>query len=101
MARFICTLPQLESQTPGFVFLLKINPLSLEDKLRPAGAGYGFCQNRMNFVEQATGLHAAGKQRSVAALPAGALDQGADFKIESIVYFLGHGFHFKQDDDLL
>ena len=54
----------------------------------------------MNFVEQTTGLHAAGKQRSEAALAAGALYQGADFKIESIVYFLGHGFHFKQNNDL-
>ena len=48
----------------------------------------------MNFVQHATGLHAAGKQRSETALPAGALYQCADFKIESIVYFLGHGFHF-------
>jgi hypothetical protein len=85
MARFICTLPQLESQTPGFVFLLKINPLSDDDKLRPASAGYGLCQNSMNFVQQAAGLNAAGKQRSVTALPAGALNKSADFKIELIV----------------
>ncbi len=51
----------------------------------------------MNFVQQTAGLNAAGKQRSVAALPAGALYQGADFKIELIVYFLGHGFHFIQN----
>jgi hypothetical protein len=28
------------------------------------------------------------------ALPAGAFYEGADFKIELIVYFLGHWFHF-------
>jgi hypothetical protein len=28
------------------------------------------------------------------ALQAGALNEGADFKIELIVYFLGHWFHF-------
>jgi hypothetical protein len=63
-------------------------------KLRPAGAGYGFCQDGMNFVQKATGLHALGKQRSVVTVQARTLYEGADFKIKLIVYFLGHGFHF-------
>jgi hypothetical protein len=49
----------------------------------------------MNFVQKAAGLHAAGKQRPVVAVQAGALDEGADFKIEFIVYFLGHWFHYR------
>ena len=48
----------------------------------------------MNFVQQTAGLHASWKQRPVIASPAGAFYQGADFEIELIVYFLGHGFHF-------
>jgi hypothetical protein len=47
----------------------------------------------MNFIQKATGLHALGKQRSVVTLQAGTLYKGADFKIELIVYFLGHWFH--------
>ena len=72
----------LPGKTPG---KLKGDPLPADDKLRPAGAGYRFGQNNMNFIQQAAGLHAAGKQRSAMASQAGALYQGADFKIESIV----------------
>jgi hypothetical protein len=67
-------------------------------KLRPAGAGYGFGQDSMNFVQKATGLHTSGKQLSVVAVQAGTLYEGADFKIELIVYFLGHWFHFRYYD---
>jgi hypothetical protein len=64
-------------------------------RLRPAGAGYGFCQEGMNFVQKTAGLHASGKQRSVTTLQAGAFYKGSDFKIELIIYFLGHRFHFR------
>jgi hypothetical protein len=74
-----------------FIFhLLNFRP----KKLPPAGAGYGFGQNSMNFVKKATGLHALRKQRSVVTIQAGTLYKGADLKIELIVYFLGHWFHY-------
>jgi hypothetical protein len=63
-------------------------------KLPPAGAGYGFGQDSMNFIQKETGLHALGKQRSVVTLQAWTLYKGADFKIELIVQFSGHWFHF-------
>jgi hypothetical protein len=67
-------------------------------RLRPAGAGYGFCQEGMNFVQKTAGLHASGKQRSVTTLQAGAFYKGSDFKIELIIYFFGHWFHFPRHD---
>ena len=67
-------------------------------KLTPAGAGYGFCQDSMNFVQKAAGLHALGKQRSVVTVQAGTLYEGADFKIKLVVYFLSHWFHFMYRD---
>jgi hypothetical protein len=36
-------------------------PLASGKRLRPAGAGYSFCQDSMNFFQQAAGLHASGK----------------------------------------
>lgn len=59
--------------------------LTSENALRAAGAGYRFCQNGMNFIQQATGLHAPRKQGAMSTFQAGAFYQGADFKIESIV----------------
>lgn len=67
-------------------------------KLRPAGARHDFLQNGVNFLQQVAGLHAAGKNGSVETLPAGAFHEGADFKIELIIWFLGHWFHFRYHD---
>jgi hypothetical protein len=36
-------------------------PLTSDKRLRPAGARYNFCQDSMNFFQQAAGLHASGK----------------------------------------
>jgi hypothetical protein len=79
--------PAIISAISFFIFHL---PNVRPKKLPPAGAGYGFGQDRMNFVQKATGLHALGKQRSVVTVQAGTLNKGADFKIELIVYFSGH-----------
>ena len=48
----------------------------------------------MDLVQEAAGLHASGKQRSIGAFPAGTFYKGADFKIELIAYFFCHWFHF-------
>ena len=65
-----------------------------ELKLRSAGAGYNFLQGGVNFFQQVAGLHAFGKQGPVGALQAGALDEGADIKIELIVWFSGNWIHY-------
>ena len=62
-------------------------------KLRPAGAGYRFCQSRLNIIQQAARLHAAREQRSGGAIQTGALDERADVKIELIVRFFGNWMH--------
>ena len=43
----------------------------------------------MDLVQEAAGLHASGKQRSVGAVQAGTFYERADFKIELIVNFFG------------
>ena len=48
----------------------------------------------MDPVQEAAGLHASGKQRPISAVQAGTFYERADFKVELIVYFFGHGFHF-------
>ena len=48
----------------------------------------------MNLLQEAAGLHAAGKERPIGAFQAWTFYKGADFKIELIVYFFCHGFHF-------
>ena len=47
----------------------------------------------MNSLQEAAGLHAAGKERPVGAFQAWTFYKGADFEIELIVYFFCHGFH--------
>ena len=83
--------PAIKIAMSFFIFNL---PNFRPPKLTPAGAGYGFGQNSMNFVQKTAGLHASRKQRPVVTVQAGALYKSADFKIELIVYFLGHWFHF-------
>jgi hypothetical protein len=48
----------------------------------------------VNLVKEAAGLHAAGKERPIGAFQAWTFYEGADLKIELIVYFFCHGFHF-------
>jgi hypothetical protein len=53
--------------------------------LSPAGAGYGFGQQRMNFFKHAAGFNAVREDLPVQALQTGAFDQIADFKIELMI----------------
>jgi hypothetical protein len=43
-------------------------------RLRPSGAGYGFCQNSMNFRQQIAVFHTLRKRLPVVTLQTGALD---------------------------
>ena len=63
-------------------------------KLRSAGTGYGFCQSRLNVIQQAAGLHALREQGPVGAIQTGTLDERADVKIKLIVRFFGNWIHF-------